>query len=86
MSRAHLPEERIVRNLQSAVKRLHEDMAAVELWVSALGSFAEPIPGYEPGQSRYALPPRRGGAVSSDRFRGGSMTPSRQDGRRRVNP
>ncbi len=48
--------ERIVRNLQDAVARLHDDIARVELWAGALGSFVQPVPGYEPIHNRYALP------------------------------
>jgi hypothetical protein len=48
--------EKIVRNLQDAVARLHDDIARVELWAGALGSFVQPVPGYEPTHSRYALP------------------------------
>lgn len=58
-------EETIMRNLQAAIARLHEDAAAVELWAGALSSFAKPVPGYDAVQSRHALPPvRRGGAPS----------------------
>jgi hypothetical protein len=48
--------EKIVRNLQQAVERLHEDLARVELWADALGCFTKPIPGYGHGQTKFDLP------------------------------
>ena len=48
--------EKIVRNLQQAVERLHEDIARVELWAGALGCFAKPIPDYGYGQTKFDLP------------------------------
>ena len=50
--------EKIVRNLQQAVERLHEDIARVELWADALGCFAEPVPDYDPAEgnlNKFAL-------------------------------
>jgi hypothetical protein len=47
--------EKIVRNLQQAVERLHEDIARVELWADALGCFAKPIPDYGYGQTKFDL-------------------------------
>jgi hypothetical protein len=43
-------KEKIVRNLQQAVERLHDDIARVELWTEALGCFAQPVPSYDPEQ------------------------------------
>ena len=51
--------EKIVRNLQQAVERLHEDLTRVELWAGALSTFSKPIPGYEHGQTRFDLPSAR---------------------------
>ena len=48
--------EKIVRNLQQAVERLHDDLARVELWADALGCFTKPIPDYGHGQSKFDLP------------------------------
>jgi hypothetical protein len=48
--------EKIVKNLQQAVERLHEDIARVELWAGALGCFAKPIPDYGYGQTKFDLP------------------------------
>jgi hypothetical protein len=51
--------EKIVRHLQDAVERLHEDIRRVELWASALGSFSRPIPDYDVGDSKFLLLPKR---------------------------
>ncbi len=51
-------EDQIVRNLISALERLHEDLDRVELWTAALNCFHRPVPDYQPGE-RYLLPPRR---------------------------
>ena len=48
--------EKIVRNLQQAVERLHDDIARVELWAGALGCFNRPIPEYGHGQTKHDLP------------------------------
>jgi hypothetical protein len=59
MPAAPLAEERIVRNLQEALARLHEDIARVELWADALGSFVQPIPEYDPADAhlnKFLLP------------------------------
>ena len=57
--------EKIVRNLQQAVERLHEDLARVELWAGALGGFTKPIPEYGHGQTRFDLPQRSGAKSNS---------------------
>ena len=49
-------EEKIVRNLQRAIARLHEDLTCVELWASALDGFTKPVPHYSHGQTRFDLP------------------------------
>ena len=54
--------EKIVRNLQEAVERLHDDIARVELWAGALGCFAQPVPEYDPKNStlnKFLLPSQR---------------------------
>ena len=63
MSAIQPAEEKIVRNLQQAVERLHEDLARVELWAGALSTFNKPIPGYGHGQTRFDLPPARSKSV-----------------------
>lgn len=50
--------EKIVRNLQQAVRRLQDDIDRVELWAGALDCFAKPIPDYDHGQTRFDLPSR----------------------------
>jgi hypothetical protein len=49
---ADTPREQIARRLQDAVDELRANVARVELWASALTSFAEPIPEYRPSQWR----------------------------------
>jgi hypothetical protein len=60
--------DKIVRNLQQAVERLHEDLARVELWADALGGFTKPIPGYGHGQTRFDLPQKSGAKSHSVEF------------------
>ena len=60
--------DKIVRNLQQAVERLHEDLARVELWADALGGFTKPIPQYDHGQTRFDLPQRSGAKSNSDKL------------------
>jgi hypothetical protein len=50
-------EDVIVRNLIEALERLREDLDRMELWASALGSFARPVPEYRPSDDRYLLKP-----------------------------
>ena len=54
-------EDMIVRNLIEALGRLHEDLDRMELWATALGCFAHPIPDYQPGEQHLpkALPKRQ---------------------------
>jgi hypothetical protein len=40
------PRGQIAQRLQDAIHELHADVARVELWASALMSFAQPIPEY----------------------------------------
>ena len=49
-------EEKIVRNLQQAIARLHEDLTCVELWAGALDGFTKPVPDYGHGQTQLDLP------------------------------
>lgn len=76
--------EKIVRNLQQAIERLHSDIERVELWASSLGCFAKPIPDYSHGQTRFDLPARATREISrhSDaaaRFGSPRQNPARQD-------
>jgi hypothetical protein len=50
-------EDAIVRNLIEALERVREDLDRMELWATALGSFAHPVPEYRPGEDRYLLKP-----------------------------
>jgi hypothetical protein len=50
-------EDVIVRNLIEALERLREDLDRMELWATALGSFAHPVPEYRPGEDRHLLKP-----------------------------
>lgn len=59
MLTARPADDLILRNLQASIVRLREEMTAVELWAGALNTFAKPVPGYDPTQSRYAMPPER---------------------------
>ena len=78
--------EKIVRNLQQAVERLHEDIARVELWAEALGCFAEPIPDYDPVQgnlNKFALtsaPSRQRGSIATAASRDAEID-ARNDGK-----
>ena len=47
----------LMKNLVEALNRLHDDLDRVELWTTALISFQEPAPDYNPGRD-YILPPR----------------------------
>ena len=83
-------EDKIVRHLQEAVERLHEDIARVELWAGALGCFAQPVPDYDPATSRFALPPKSpGGTKSKDkaaRFTAREPFQSNGNSGRKTNP
>jgi hypothetical protein len=63
MSGTDPAKEKVVRHLQEAVMRLHEDIARVELWAGALGCFAQPVPEYDANNTnlnKYMLPPSSG--------------------------
>jgi len=47
---ADTPRSQIARRLQDAIHELHADVARVELWASALMSFTQPIPEYNPSK------------------------------------
>jgi hypothetical protein len=44
------PRSLIANRLQEAIDELRADVAKVELWASALMTFAEPIPEYSPSR------------------------------------
>jgi hypothetical protein len=46
-------QEALKQNLRQAIDRLHADIDAVEFWTEALRSFSQPIPDYEPDQTRF---------------------------------
>jgi hypothetical protein len=64
---ADTPREQIARRLQDAVDELRANVARVELWASALTSFAEPIPDYRPGEWRRLNQARSGSAKEPKR-------------------
>jgi hypothetical protein len=76
--------EKIVRNLQQAVERLHEDIARVELWAGALGCFAKPIPDYGYGQTKFDL--LRVKPASEKRPRNSELTSHRESASRSDSP
>jgi hypothetical protein len=47
--------DKIERNLHEAIEQLQDDLARIQLWASALGSFSQPIPDYRPGND-FVLP------------------------------
>lgn len=59
MSTVEPAGEKIVKNLEQAIERLHDDIARVELWAGALGCFAKPIPDYGHGQTKFDLRPKK---------------------------
>jgi hypothetical protein len=72
--------EKIVRNLREATERLQEDLERVELWTGALNGFTQPVPTYEPGDSKFVLPSAKAGgpqSVSQEFDRHGAGAPRR---------
>ena len=57
--------EKIVRNLQQAVARLHDELTRVELWAGALDGFTKPIPEYGHGQTQFDLPASSSGGTGT---------------------
>jgi len=61
MSAPEPAQERIVRQLREALDRLHEDIDRVEFWADALDRLVQPIPDYDPDETkleRFTLPTR----------------------------
>lgn len=42
--------DKIERNLHEAIHRLEDDLTRIQIWASALGTFSQPIPDYQPGK------------------------------------
>jgi hypothetical protein len=71
-------EQEIARHLGEAIERLHEDMAAVELWAAALNCFVQPVPAYQPSD-KFLLPlkgPRKDGDYPSARAAASNISPN----------
>jgi hypothetical protein len=49
-------QEEINDRLHQAIDELRKDVTRVEIWAAALGSFAQPIPEYQPNE-KYTLGP-----------------------------
>ncbi len=64
MTRDRDGQEAIQERLRTALEQLRRDVNRVEIWATALGSFAEPVPDYEP-DARYRL-----GGQTADLSRG----------------
>jgi len=55
-------KDMVMRELRQGVERLHDDIARVEFWTDALGSFSKLVPDYDPSGTRlnqYILPCRK---------------------------
>jgi hypothetical protein len=48
--------EQVVHRLFEAIDRVREDVAKVEFWASAVTGFAQPVPSYEPDETRMWIP------------------------------
>jgi len=48
--------EVVIRHLLEAIEQVRKDMAKVELWASALNGFSNPVPDYDPMQTKVWLP------------------------------
>jgi hypothetical protein len=48
--------EQVVRHLIEAIERVREDVAKVEFWASAVTGFSQPVPGYDPDETRVWVP------------------------------
>jgi hypothetical protein len=67
-------QDLIARNLEEALARVRADIATVEIWITALSCFAQPVPPYEP-DDRYLLPPAlraTGSAIDDPRDKQGN--------------
>jgi hypothetical protein len=68
--------ERIVRKLEDAIDRLNDDFEQVEFWAAALSAFLQPVPGYEPPDNEFLLPPAKLRREGSGKPRRGSSAHS----------
>jgi hypothetical protein len=48
--------EQVVRHLFEAIDRVREDVAKVEFWANAVTGFAQPVPDYDPDETRVWIP------------------------------
>ncbi len=48
--------DQVVRHLFEAIDRVREDFAKVEFWASAVTGFSQPVPGYDPDESKIWIP------------------------------
>jgi hypothetical protein len=62
MSGQQFGRDRIERNLHEAIARLEDDLTRIQIWASALGSFSQPIPDYQPGHD-FVLPQAKPGTA-----------------------
>ena len=67
--------EKIVRNLQQAVARLHDELTRVELWAGALDGFTKPIPEYGHGRTQFDLPASSSSNTGAKQCRQGRRSP-----------
>jgi hypothetical protein len=49
-------EDMIVRNLIESLEQLRSDLDRMELWAAVLGSFAHPVPEYNPDDPHLLRP------------------------------
>ena len=55
--------EQVVRHLFEAIERVREDVAKVEFWASAVTGFTQPVPDYDPDETRVWVPPEQGASL-----------------------
>jgi hypothetical protein len=55
--------EQVVRHLFEAIERVREDVAKVEFWASAVTGFAQPVPNYDPDETRVWVPPEQAASL-----------------------
>jgi hypothetical protein len=56
-------DEKVVRHLFEAIDRVRDDVAKVEFWADVVTGFAQPVPGYDPGEMRVWLPPEQAASL-----------------------
>ena len=50
MTKSKNGQEQINDRLHQAIEELRKDLTRVEIWATALGSFAQPVPDYRPNE------------------------------------